>query len=125
MQQRVIAEAPAAAHDQAPEAPIDWAALLTPRQQRDRETILPQVMAVTNPDCIAHPQVLYLTDADLARRIVTENTQRLERACRVLSRRGQRDCWTYDLATHTAALEVLRRERGIAQAIGAAAPEGV
>ena len=97
--------------------PLDWSALLTEAEQRDREALLPRLMLVTNPDCLAHPQALYLTDADLAQRIVTENTERLEKACWVLAARGQRGDYTYDLATHTAAVSVLMTERRIKDAL--------
>ena len=93
--------------------PLDWSTLLTEREQRDRQALLPRLMLVTNPDCLEHPQVLHLRDADLARRIVTENVERLERACRVQRNRGLRHDWTYDLALHTAAIGMLDAERRV------------
>lgn len=100
-----------------PATALDWDTLLTPHQQRDRARLLPQLMLVTNPDCLAHPQALYLTDADLARRIVTENTIRLEKACKVLASRGRRGHWTYDLPTHHSAVAVLQAERRLKAAL--------
>ena len=49
-------------------------------------------------------QCLYLTDADLARRIVTENTKRFQEACASLARR-QAGYRTYDAEAHTAAAD--------------------
>jgi hypothetical protein len=111
MSQRSPTTAPATA------PPLDWSTVLTEREQRDRENLLPCLMLVANPDCLAHPQELLLRDEDLARRIVTENVERLERACAVQRRRGLAGHWTYDKALHVASLALLNTEQRIRTAL--------
>ena len=98
-------------------SPLDWNLILTAAEQRDRESLLPRLMLVTNPDCLAHPQKLLLRDEDLAKRIVTENVLRLEAACRVQRVRGLRGDWTYDKAMHAGAVGLLTAERRVLTAL--------